>query len=343
MATLYDEQGTEIYAGRGKYSRNARTKIAERAAYVRNDEGNLVVYVPENENEEAPRTQRASTLDEDARALKRRAQRLGRQLGLGFDELEIRRNTPEGTLVAHLKQLTPAILAGLDSDQAAKLVQTFTYWMLRQDLNVHEHEDVVRNLHELINPMRVPSNGASVLNRDAQQSRDDAVNVYPAPRTRAVHNELWIHAFLPPMDHPCRPSVTPLTEGESAAGEHNLRNDGRVWYEPALIAGPDFVCDNLQRVAGMVPFRRGRHGIIRIFLPYNPTLRFNGMNNLQRNEYDHRDRRCLPEEAIDPENEPWSDCLQRFINACVDVKRRARSDLRLLIHRGSDTPMEVIL
>jgi len=38
MATLYDEEGTEIYAGRGKYSRNARTKTAEDSTDVRNDE-----------------------------------------------------------------------------------------------------------------------------------------------------------------------------------------------------------------------------------------------------------------------------------------------------------------
>ena len=48
MPTLYDEHETVIYPGRGKYSRNAKAKIAERAAYVRNDEGQLVVYVPES-------------------------------------------------------------------------------------------------------------------------------------------------------------------------------------------------------------------------------------------------------------------------------------------------------
>jgi hypothetical protein len=35
MATLYDEKGTEIYAGRGKYSRHARRMIEQRAAYKR--------------------------------------------------------------------------------------------------------------------------------------------------------------------------------------------------------------------------------------------------------------------------------------------------------------------
>ena len=49
MATLYDEKGTEIYAGRGKYSRHARRMIEQRAAYKRNEDGQLMVYVPKQE------------------------------------------------------------------------------------------------------------------------------------------------------------------------------------------------------------------------------------------------------------------------------------------------------
>jgi len=342
MATLYDEHGTEIYAGRGKYSRNARTKIAERAAYVRNDEGQLVVYVPENENEEAPRTQRASTLDEDARALKRRAQRLGRQLGLGFDELEIRQETEEGVLVAHLRQLQQAALvAGLDSDQAAKLMQTISFWTLRLDINVHEHEELIRNTHNLLNPMRAPVQGAPLLNRPSNMRRDSGVNTVPGKRSREIHDELWIHAFLPPNDHPCRPSVTPANP-EVEANEHTLRNDGRVWFEPALLAGPEFVCDNLRHASQLDSFQRGRHGIVRIFLPYNPTGPAYANNNV--NHYnEHRDRRCLPEPDFNRENEPWSDCLERFIAACAAVKNSVRPDLRLLIHRGGEQPQEVSL
>ena len=48
MAILYDIEGTEIYAGRGKYSRRARSMIQDRVAYKHNDEGNLVVHVPDN-------------------------------------------------------------------------------------------------------------------------------------------------------------------------------------------------------------------------------------------------------------------------------------------------------
>ena len=335
MATLYDEQGTEIYAGRGKYSRKARAKIAERAAYIRNDEGNLVVYVPE---QETPAPQRASTLEEDARTLKRDAQRLGQQLGLGLDEIEVRRDTPEGTLVAHLKQLTSAVVAGLDSEQAAKLLQTLSYWMLRQDINVYEHEELVRNLHQLINGMRVPSSGAPVLNREQMTSRDDAVNVMPGTPTSRLYNELWVHAFLPPNRHPCRPSVTPEeTQGYSG----NIDRDGRVWFHPALMAGPEFVCENLEQTSKLNSFQTGRHGIIRVFLPYNMDASNQFSNEQPGDQF--RDRRHLPERHIHRDNEPWSDCLQRFIGACRAVKSSHRSDLRLFIHRGAETPQEVIL
>ena len=53
MATLYDQQGTEIYAGRGKYSHRARQMIERREAYTRSEEGALSVYVPARPN---PRT-----------------------------------------------------------------------------------------------------------------------------------------------------------------------------------------------------------------------------------------------------------------------------------------------
>jgi len=43
METSYDEQGTEIYAGRGKYSRNARSNITELASDVQHDKSNLIM------------------------------------------------------------------------------------------------------------------------------------------------------------------------------------------------------------------------------------------------------------------------------------------------------------
>jgi len=48
MAILYDIEGTEIYAGRGKYSRRARSMIKDQITYKLNNEGNLVVHVPDN-------------------------------------------------------------------------------------------------------------------------------------------------------------------------------------------------------------------------------------------------------------------------------------------------------
>ena len=332
MAILYDIEGTEIYAGRGKYSRRARSMIEDRVAYKRDDEGNLVVHVPENQP--AP-SSRPSTLDEDVHTLKRDAQRLGQQLGLGLDELEVRRDTPEGVLIAHLKQMTPALVAGLDSEQAAKLMQTFTHWMLQRDINVYEHEELVNNLHQLINGMRAPAQGASLLNRDDSLVREDGVNVYPGTPTSNVYNELWVHAFLPPNDHHCRPSVT------RADDQHvDVHSEGQTWFEPALQAGPEFVCENLHRVSNLRTFRQGRHGIIRVFLPYN------SQRNFMEEDFSNRmnDRHPLHEREISPDNEPWSHCLQRFVDACAAIKNNGvRSDLRLFIHRGSETPQEVIL
>ncbi len=331
MAVIYDENGAQIYAGRGKYSRRARSMIEGRDAYVHNDEGHLVVYVPE---QQTPSPQRASTLVEDAHTLKRDAQQLGQQLGLGLDEIEVRRNTPEGVLIAHLKQMAPSLLAGLDSEQAAKLMQTLSYWMLRQNISVHDHDEFVRNLHQLINGMRVPSSGAAVLNRKGSQTREEAVNVHPGTPTSNIYNELWVHAFLPPNGHRCRPSV------RQEEHNNNVQSDGQVWFEPALMAGTEFVCENLHQASSLATFRQGRHGIIRVYLPYNPRSTFSEEREVN---HDFRDRGHLHEPHFTQENEPWRNCLERFIDACANIKNTVRSDLRLILHRGSEAPQEVIL
>jgi hypothetical protein len=341
MPELYNEHEERIYSGRGKYSRRAKAMIAERSAYVRNDEGQLVVYVPENEHDETPQPQRISTLDEDARAVARRAKRLGRQLGLNFDELEIRQQTEDGELVAHLRQaIQPALVAGLDSDQAAQLVQMFSYWMLRQDISVHDHDELIRNLHELINPMRAPAEGGALVNRASNLQRVNAVNSIPGRRTNDVHDELWVHAFLPPNRHPCRPSVTPEEEGRPTT---DIRSDGQVWFEPALMAGPGFVCENLHDASQLQTFQRGRHGTIRVFLPYREVPPYD--NHVHQDEFrsHYRDRPNVHEHHIRRDDEPWQHCLERFIAACAAVKNRVRSDLRLFVHRGAEQPQEVIL
>ena len=341
MAILYDIEGGEIYAGRGKYSRRARTMIEDRVAYQHNDEGNLVVFVPKNQPAASTRT---STLEQDAHKLKRDAQRLGQQLGLGLDELEVRRETPEGVLIAHLKQMNPALVAGLDSEQAAKLMQTLSLWMLRRGLNVHEHEELVNNLHQLINGMRAPSQGASLLNRDDSLVREQGVNVYPGTPTSNTYNELWIHPFLPPTDHSCRPSVSRADDNHHS----DVHSEGRIWFDPALQAGPEFVCENLYQASNLPALRQGRHGIIRVFLPYNSQRNFmdeNSSNHINERMNDRmNDRHPLHEREISPDDEPWSHCLQRFVDACSALKNNAvRPDLRLLIHRGSEAPQEVIL
>ena len=337
MPKMYNEDGEVIYAGRGKRSFRARALIAQRKAYIRNDEGQLVVYVPEITHASEPARNLGLGMDEEVRAFKRKARALGGKISMGLDEIEIRQTTEYGELIAHLRQLTqPTLVAGLDTHQAAKLVQTLSYWMLRYGLTVFEHDEIVRNLHALINPMRAPVEGGALANRQSNLQRDSAVNTVPGTRTTQVHDELWVHAFLPPNRHPCRPSVVPADGEQSHSDPHN---DGRVWMDDALYTGAEFVCENLNDASNLSTFQRGRHGIIRVFLPYNPD---NGAQ--QPNPMDmHRDRRPLREPHCNRDNEPWSHCLQRFIDACAAVKNSVRPDLRLLIHRGADTPQEVIL
>jgi len=219
-------------------------------------------------------------------------------------------------------------------------MQPLSHWMLRRGLNVHEHEELVNNLHQLINGMRAPAQGASLLNRDDSLVREDGVNVYPGTPTSNVYNELWIHAFLPPNDHHCRPSVTRADDNQHV----DVHSEGRIWFDPALQAGPEFVCENLHQASNLPAFRQGRHGIIRVFLPYNSQRNFMDENSSNHINERMNDRHPLHEREISPDDEPWSHCLQRFVDACSALKNNAvRPDLRLLIHRGSEAPQEVIL
>ena len=103
---MYNEDGEVIYAGRGKRSFRARALIAQRKAYVRNAEGQLVVYVPEITHASEPARSLGLGMDEEVRAFKRKARALGGQISMGLDEIEIRQTTEYGELIAHLRQLT---------------------------------------------------------------------------------------------------------------------------------------------------------------------------------------------------------------------------------------------
>ena len=78
--------------------------IEQRSAYTRNDEGNLVVYVPDETQPVAPTS--TTAWDDEVRAFKRKAGRLGGQLNMGLEKVEIRQTTDFGELVATLHQLS---------------------------------------------------------------------------------------------------------------------------------------------------------------------------------------------------------------------------------------------
>lgn len=335
MGKLFDESGTVIYAGVGRKSKKAREMIENNSAYVIDDDGQLVLYA---QDLEPNLTLQDEQLEEQIRKLKNDAQHIGQSIGLGLDAVEIRRDTAGGQIVAHLKQMTMAYVAGLDSHQAAHLMQTISMMMLNQDITVFEHDELVRNLHTLIDSLRAPTTGSSLLNRESNLRREESVNCIPGSPTSKVYDELWIHGFLPPQRDPCRPSVQISNEGE----RHDVMNEGRIWMDPALIAGPSFVCQNLDDASNLGTFQQGRHGTVRIFLPYEP--RFSQQQFLSHQDINMMlDRRDTPCHDIDPNHEPWQHCLNRFIQACSFVKNRFRHDLRLFIHRGGEKTEEVIL
>ena len=87
---MYNEDGEVIYAGRGKRSFRARALIAQRKAYVRNAEDQLVVYVPENPDTSDPARTIALNMDDDVRAFKRKARSLAGQMNMSPDEIKLR-------------------------------------------------------------------------------------------------------------------------------------------------------------------------------------------------------------------------------------------------------------
>ena len=251
-------------------------------------------------------------MDEEVRAFKRKGSRSWRPNQHGPDEIEIRQTTEYGELIARLRQLTqPTLVAGLDTHQAAKLVQTLSYWMLRYGLTVFEHDELVRNLHALINPMR-PVEGGALLNRQSDLQRDSAVNTVPGQRTTWFMTNCGSTLSFLPTAILAAQAWCPLMENRvQRPSQRRPCVDGR---RPPR--GPEFVCENLSDASDLSTFQRGRHGIIRVFLPYNPD---NGAQ--QPNPMDmHRDRRPLREPHCNRDNEPWSHCLQRFIDACAAVR-----------------------
>ena len=87
---MYNEDGEVIYAGRGKRSFRSRALIAQRKAYIRNDEGQLVVYVPEITHASEPPRSLGLGMDEEVRAFKRKARRLAGQMNMSPDEIKLR-------------------------------------------------------------------------------------------------------------------------------------------------------------------------------------------------------------------------------------------------------------
>ena len=128
-----------------------------------------------------------------------------------------------------MRQLTQSMLvAGLDTHQAAKLVQTLSYWMLRYGLTVFEHDELVRNLHALINPMRALVEGGALLTDSPTSTTAPSTRQVNAP-ARFMTNCGSTLSFLP--------TATLADQAWYLSMENRATatlTDGRVWMDDAL-------------------------------------------------------------------------------------------------------------
>ena len=207
---------------------------------------------------------------------------------------------------------------------------------LRQHLSVFEHDELVRNLHALLNPMRAPASGASLINRGGTSP----VTAPSTPSLAVAQAKCTTNCGYTPT------APTAILAGPASFPPMGSRRRRRKPPQRRLRlarvcrdAGPDFVCDNLNDASDLSTFQRGRHGITVSSCPttspphYATTLTTTCPVSVTE---------AILTSLISTERRPWSHCLQRFIDACTAVKNSVRPDLRLLIHRGADTPQEVI-
>ena len=188
--------------------------------------------------------------------------------------------------------------------------------MLRYGLTVFEHDELVRNLHALINPTsprrrRCPASAPTVqLPRDGLSHCP--VNVLTVFATNCGS------AFLPPNRHPCR---LPVLNGEQG---HSDPTVDAGWMEDALPRGAEFVCENLSDASNSSTFQRGRHASSVSSRSQPPTT----TPSSRPWTYTGTDVLCGSSIATAKRTTEQSGAV---IDACA-VKNSVRPDLRLFIH-----------
>ena len=100
---IYDENGNEIYGGRGARSKHCREMISDGLAYRMNGEETLVCMQVETPAE--------ATVSESAGSLREVAEEMADELGVHVQGYEVRMQVGDKTFIAELGEWVPASLS----------------------------------------------------------------------------------------------------------------------------------------------------------------------------------------------------------------------------------------
>ncbi len=327
---IYDENGNEIYGGRGARSKNCREMISDGLAYRMNGEETLVCMQVETPAE--------ATVSESAGSLREVAEEMADELGVHVQGYEVRMQVGDKTFIAELGEPGVRVVNGLTFDDIAELANNYITWMVACGLEFHEYQELVEKVHRLLArhqlPRQVMQGLPATIHDAGADARDTlAVNQVPGHPSNTCFDELWIVPGMMPYDHVCQAHYDGVDEVHLEDPPAFNENEGmdhcrELWEGDAREVAADFVCDNLAVAANSRCLNRGVNKVVRIFL-HTETELTDIMPTMNRP--------CTPSAR-------YRDCLNRFIAHCSELKQNGSNpDIRLVIYRPNARPQEVSL
>ena len=327
---IFDENGNEIYGGRGARSKNCREMISDGLAYRMNGEETLVCMQVETPAE--------ATVSESAGSLREVAEEMADELGVHVQGYEVRMQVGDKTFIAELGEPGVRVVNGLTFDDIAELANNYITWMVACGLEFHEYQELVKKVHRLLAghqlPRQVMQGLPATIHDAGADARDTlAVNQVPGHPSNTSFDELWIVPGMMPYDHVCQAHCDGVDEVHLEDPPHFNENEGmdhcsELWKGNAREVAADFVCDNLTVAANSRCLNRGVNKVVRIFL-HTETELTDIMPTMTRP--------CTPSAR-------YRDCLNRLIAHCSELKQNGSNPyIRLVIYRPNAQPQEVSL
>lgn len=326
---IYDENGEQIYGGRGARSKRCREMIRLGLAYAKNDDGELQLIEPE---ESAP------TVTDSAKQIRAAAEELADTLGVEITGYEVRMDVDNKTYIAELGAPQINVINGLTYEQLAEMANTTIGWVMSRGLSYHEYYELVEKVHRMLARHQLPRSviqgvAPTIHDANADARSSLTVNQIPSNRSNICYDELWITPGLMPHGHTCHPHFAGVdeihTETPPYLDEHSdMEHCRELWEGDAADTSAGFVCDNLTAAARSNCLNRGANKVVRIFLHWEASI-----------------TDSVP--SINYPNSPYfryRNCLDRFIAHCSDLVHSGDNpDLRVVIYRPFSGAEEVNL